>query len=844
MKKSKSRQHRSTSHSIRRAKRQSRMESLEQRSMLAGNVVHNEYFPNDVNGDGMLNGLDLEIMVSEMKAARSASQSGSGASLEGEQSLFLDVNNDGRLTNEDLISTVNALSLEGEAAPSNFKINYDVEIQTTSSTTGEGGTGTIKVGDTFTLNIYVEDLSTVSDVDNSPNLTGILQAFVDIRMYEGGTTNLDTSSFIIADPTTDIQFGPTFDDVAASVPSNVTPWGARVPGTDNQFVEDGVLKWIGGFDTGAVPTSGPILLASITFQAVKETSASGIDFTIDVRPYELGSDISQEEVAFNQTLRDGQMVSDDQNLNATLLVGANTGGQTGEVVNFDGGSVRLVIEEADPINGANFDYYEVEQNFGDDDTADLPPVVEIGGVKYYVLDVLANDLDGAGNSVDYFTIDPSTLTQPDQGTVQIYTRSDINNDEITPTGITSSQVILYEVPAGVGDVTTSFSYSIIDDPMATNPIVEDTAEVVIFIEAIEFAPEASDIPLVIIPSDPNGPVSDNVLNYVTDADTPNSELIVEFFDENGDTLEASDLQGTFTPVDDGNGGFTGEFTYESDVPGLFERVLYRVTDPEGQSAEAYIEFETLLDSLITGVVYFDPNNNGIVDDNAGTTGIPELRIGGVLIQLVDGSGNPVMNPTTNEPYEVRTNANGEYSFAGIDAGTYGVVIVDPPFTRKGITSSGGFTANGSQINDIVIGSGDAAKATGLNFGYKGRDYNYIGYGDTVASSVDDSIVLAFSKSNGVATLEWYMVDQGWERLYQIQQDYAYLNLNNYAAQIAFEVNTSNEDLNALVVQGFSRSTSGYTVIAETADGIIIRINGSGGTVMTNLAAVDAAFADL
>lgn len=795
--------------------------------MLAGDVlsaVHNDYMPLDVNADGVFDQMDVDTILTSLQA-KSAQQTAARGLIEGEQTLYLDVDNDGRLTNRDLLSAMDALALEGEVAADTYSVDVDLRLVTTSDTAEEGETTSVGLNETFDLQIWIRDSSALT--------SGLIAAaFVDIEF--------DSSRLTIDDVATDVVLGPGFVSTTGDVPSNITPYGALNPSaTDNSFVEANFLRMIGGFSfvNGPVDPTLGLHLATITFRSIAETPMGGMDFDVVVQEYPLSGDPLDMVSSFNQQLRNGN--TDPGNANATFFEGVNSPPNGGEIVRWQGSKVTLDIV-ADPVAGANFDSYEVVEDYlegdavppGDND----PPVVTIGGVQYYVLDVLANDLDGALNPVmgdrSRFNID--AVTQPAQGSVMIETDAQ-SVTEIVAEGITSHQVLLYQVPTGVGGISETFTYTITDSG-PTNITGTTSATVFVSITEVDQGVLLIEDPLnVEVVADVSTDVID-VMDNVTPGEPSDVPTFIGFFDENGGTLTAGDLQGTFTPVLDGMNNPTGEFTYISDIPGLVETITYQVSDGNNQITEGTIIFKTLFDSLLSGVVYFDADNDGVVDDNAGTNASPEKRIGGVTVELLD-SGGAVVTTTV-------TDAFGAYNFAGFDEGTYSVRITDPRFTRKGITSSGGFTLSGNTISGIQVGGGQPGTFTGLNFGYRGRDYQYIGLGDSIASNTEDSITLAFSKSGGVATLEWYAVDMGWERLVQIRPAYAYLDPATGDAQIAFEVSVEGQTDPQFVVQAFSTSTPGYMVVANTSEGMIIRINGAGAEVMTNLAAVDAAFASL
>ncbi|MFK8110871.1 MAG: SdrD B-like domain-containing protein, partial [Rubripirellula sp.] len=109
--------------------------------------------------------------------------------------------------------------------------------------------------------------------------------------------------------------------------------------------------------------------------------------------------------------------------------------------------------------------------------------------------------------------------------------------------------------------------------------------------------------------------------------------------------------------------------------------------------------ETPLSSSISGRVYNDANNNGLVD--AGEMGIPNV--------LVTLGGTATATALTD--------ANGDYSFLNLQAGTYTVTETQPIGFDDGIDTLGlGATATlaPDAFTDLVLLAG--ANATGFNFG--------------------------------------------------------------------------------------------------------------------------------
>ena len=100
----------------------------------------------------------------------------------------------------------------------------------------------------------------------------------------------------------------------------------------------------------------------------------------------------------------------------------------------------------------------------------------------------------------------------------------------------------------------------------------------------------------------------------------------------------------------------------------------------GQSDHT-IDFGFAYDLSLGDLVWRDANNNGVVDP--GEAGVP-----GLLVQLLNGAGQPVLNPN-GQPITTTTDANGNYLFTGLNPGVYEVLITPPP----GYISSTGATGS-------------------------------------------------------------------------------------------------------------------------------------------------------
>ena len=108
------------------------------------------------------------------------------------------------------------------------------------------------------------------------------------------------------------------------------------------------------------------------------------------------------------------------------------------------------------------------------------------------------------------------------------------------------------------------------------------------------------------------------------------------------------------------------------------------------------DFGELRPASITGRVHVDDDGDCIVDPG-------ELRLEGVVIQLLDGGGNVI--DTT------RTDSNGEYRFDGLRPGEYGVREIQPARYFQGdqtVGSAGGVVTADDEIQMIRLSSGQAA----------------------------------------------------------------------------------------------------------------------------------------
>jgi protocatechuate 3,4-dioxygenase beta subunit len=135
------------------------------------------------------------------------------------------------------------------------------------------------------------------------------------------------------------------------------------------------------------------------------------------------------------------------------------------------------------------------------------------------------------------------------------------------------------------------------------------------------------------------------------------------------------------------------------IPNTIGTDFINVTIPDGGGTSTDNDFGELKATSISGHVYYDANNNGVMDSG-------ESGIANVTMTLTGGAGGPV---TTT------TDANGFYHFDNLTPGTYAVAETQPTDYLNGTDAAGtnGGTVNNvpgaENISDITLNSGDNAQ---------------------------------------------------------------------------------------------------------------------------------------
>ena len=127
---------------------------------------------------------------------------------------------------------------------------------------------------------------------------------------------------------------------------------------------------------------------------------------------------------------------------------------------------------------------------------------------------------------------------------------------------------------------------------------------------------------------------------------------------------------------------------------------------QGTAATDYL-FGEVLASTLSGTVYLDISNDGVLD-------LGEPLIGGVLITL---SGTDDRGDAVNTTFTTLT--DGTYAFPGLRPGDYTLTETQPAAYNDGLDAAG--TLGGTVANDAIsaITATSGSAGTGYNFGERG-----------------------------------------------------------------------------------------------------------------------------
>ena len=141
-----------------------------------------------------------------------------------------------------------------------------------------------------------------------------------------------------------------------------------------------------------------------------------------------------------------------------------------------------------------------------------------------------------------------------------------------------------------------------------------------------------------------------------------------------------------------------------DVPGVYS-IFTGINITSGLDAIQY-DFCEKVGVMLSGNVYHDRDNDGVFDRG------PEEGIAGVVVKLLDGSGNDTGLRAT-------TDSAGFYKFNNLAAGKYAVMEIHPSGWLDGIDTPGNLGGVAA-----VSPPGDMISQIMINWGEMGTEYNF------------------------------------------------------------------------------------------------------------------------
>ncbi|WP_394940460.1 SdrD B-like domain-containing protein [Psychromicrobium sp. YIM B11713] len=163
--------------------------------------------------------------------------------------------------------------------------------------------------------------------------------------------------------------------------------------------------------------------------------------------------------------------------------------------------------------------------------------------------------------------------------------------------------------------------------------------------------------------------------------------------------------------------------------GVSDTVTINAATPNRRDVDAGL----VVNGSLGDKVWLDQNANGVQDPN-------EPGVGGVTVHLLDGNGQPV-NDANGQPITATTDAQGNYLFSNLPAGTY-KVKVDLPADRKFTSQASGT----DREKDSNVGTDGVSDAVTIDATTPNR--RDVDAGVVVVGSLGDKVWLD-NNSNGV-----------------------------------------------------------------------------------------------
>ncbi len=500
---------------------------------------------------------------------------------------------------------------------------------------------------------------------------------------------------------------------------------------------------------------------------INDTSGQGLDSTANVSVTVVGINdapiVVDDNVSTDEdtalTIPGGDLTDNDspgpgeettQTLTVTAVSAASTAGGTVSVVNN-------VVTYSPPtdFNGTDTFTYTVTDDGTTRGVAD--PLMASGVVTVTVNPIndppMAVDDMVTGEEDVQLTIPASTLTANDSNGGG----DDENQQTLTITNVTSPTPgggtvvlngtdVIYTPGDNFNGVDT-FTYTVRDNGQ---PNLTDTAVVTITVTEVNDAPTAgpdtaegvqtlpTEIPVAdLLANDSPGP--DNPLAQFNDADQTLTVTGVSAMSDNGGTVTLNAGVVTYTPAD----GFSGldTFTYTITDNGTTDGVA----DPLTATGTVTVDVLEFVPSTISGFVYVDGDNDGVMDPVEHGVGAATVILSGT-----DFQGQPV-NITAH------TDSTGFYEFSNLRPGDYNVTQTQPFFLLDGKDDVPGNTNDSFAVN---IGSEGDVNSTENYFGERGLNPLYFTIHELQSANVNEGFWLAQNTSDN--SRFWFIMYEGWD----------------------------------------------------------------------------------
>lgn len=163
---------------------------------------------------------------------------------------------------------------------------------------------------------------------------------------------------------------------------------------------------------------------------------------------------------------------------------------------------------------------------------------------------------------------------------------------------------------------------------------------------------------------------------------------------------------------------------------------------------------------VTVLEYRPSALSGFVYLDVNNNGIKEATESGVGGVLITLSGTDVTGATVQQTRT--TDATGYYQFTNLAPGSYRLVQTQPATLLDGIDSGGSFGSVAGN-DELVVNLPENTQATHLNFGERGRKVEHISVLDFFASTPRDTVLVAAANQ----TSQWYAIEGGWSHAQSI-----------------------------------------------------------------------------